>query len=76
MREGLLEQQYGIMSTSDMTIPGSLGGQNGVSTHMPQLLALSPNRFLVAFDVANYSPFIIEDSEIRDLRAPDPDYPA
>ena len=63
-------------STNDMTIPGNLGAQNGVSAHMPRLLALGPDRFLVAFDVVNFSPFIVEDRDIRDLRAPDPEYPA
>ena len=76
MREGLLEQEYGIMSANDMTIPGNLGGQLGVGSHMPRMVALGPDRFLVAFDVTRYSPFIIEDSDARDLVAPDPEYPA
>ena len=76
MREGLLEQEYGIMSANDMTIPGNLGAQLGVAAHMPRMLALDADRFLLAFDVDHYSPFVVEDSEARDLVAPDPDYPA
>ena len=76
MREGLLEQEYGYMTVCDMTLPGNLGAQNGVSSHMPRMLATGENSLLIAFDVPGFSLWVVEDPEIRDLRAPDPDFPA
>lgn len=76
MREGLLEREYGYMTVCDMTLPGNLGAQNGVSSHMPRMLATGENSLLIAFDVPGFSLWVVEDPEIRDLRAPDPDFPA
>ena len=76
LREGLLEQHYGLMSTSDLTIPGNLGMLYAHRHHVPRIVVTGPGSFLLAYDLANYSPFVVEDDERKDLVAPDPDYPA
>ena len=76
LREGLLEQEYGLMSTHDITIPGNPGAYLGNSSHMPRMLAIAPDRFLLAYDVQSYSPFVIEDQTTKELVAPDPQHPA
>ena len=76
LREGLLEQHYGLMSTNDVTIPGNMGAYTAHGSHMPRILVTGPGSFLLAYDIGNYSPFVVEDSASLDLAAPDPDYPA
>jgi hypothetical protein len=40
------------------------------------MLAIAPDRFLLAYDVQSYSPFVIEDQATKELVAPDPQHPA
>ena len=74
MGEGLLEQEYGAMTANSMAIPGNQGMYLSNSHHMTRLLALGENRFLIAYHIERYCPFVIEDADTKDLIAPDPDY--